>query len=974
MHFTCLAQWASSLNIKFRAPHLLSSSLVTLAALMFFTSSALAGETVVYPGAALGSINGVGNSLATNGSGTGISDSLSGNSVTVNSGTVSGDVYGAINIITAATASNNNVFVNGGTIGSSTYGAYTYAGLAEGNTVTLSGGQANDVYGGRANSGTATGNAVTLSGGQALGNVYGGYSDSGAAWGNSVTVNSGSSVASDAIGGRSQDGDVWGNTVTINAGGSVSQSVLGGNSIGGSASDNTILIDGGTVTESVFGGNANISGEASGNVVTITNGGSVGQLVYGGRANSGAATGNTITVTGGTIDGIVYGGNSNNGQATGNTVTLNGGTFGDNVYGGFSSTNSALGNTVNLQGGQVDSEVHGGYAGGGSASSNQVTISAGTTVDGPVYGGSSGMGTAEGNSVTLTGGTINNIVYGGYSMSNSVIGNTVTVSGGVVNSMIYGGSSGSGAAMGNTVAISGGVVDQNVYGGYSSMASATGNTVIISGGTINTGNFLYGGSAGASGTATGNTITLSGGDLTDVFIAGGFAAGNDAFSGNRLNVLRPNPSQIFSISNFQFYSFVLPAGLSTPMLTTDGLSLTDLITSQVSQVDSIGLPQSGPALKVGDKFTLIASSALINGGAYAGDLVQAQRGICLIYDMDVNIDETGHNLVATILSVPKVNPRSEVPTEGRAAGLAFVNQGADLVTGPGLSSALAATEQTGEGYLATFLTLGGSNSRYNTGSHVDVNGLNLMTGLSWRASGDNSLLMAAFFEGGRGDYDSYNSFSRAASVKGQGDTSYYGGGLIARYGLTQGPLAGLYGEASFRAGRVSTDFFSRDLASLAGVEASYDSSSSYYGAHGGLGYIFDLNEESRFNFSTKYLWTRQGGDRVNVAGDPFNFQAATSHRWRNGARYTHDFTAANGAIWSPFVGAALDYEFDGEAKATAYGYQLPSPSLKGGTGVGELGLSFKPAVKSPLSLDVGLEGYSGVREGVSGSFRMKFEF
>lgn len=45
----------------------------------------------------------------------------------------------------------------------------------------------------------------------------------------------------------------------------------------------------------------------------------------------------------------------------------------------------------------------------------------------------------------------------------------------------------------------------------------------------------------------------------------------------------------------------------------------------------------------------------------------------------------------------------------------------------------------------------------------------------------------------------------------------------------------------------------------------------------------------------------------------------------------------------PLPGRGLEHEFDGKARATAYGLDVPAPSLKGDSGVFELGVSFKPS-------------------------------
>ena len=77
---------------------------------------------------------------------------------------------------------------------------------------------------------------------------------------------------------------------------------------------------------------------------------------------------------------------------------------------------------------------------------------------------------------------------------------------------------------------------------------------------------------------------------------------------------------------------------------------------------------------------------------------------------------------------------------------------------------------------------------------------------------------------------------------------------------------------------------------------------------------------------------------------------------------------------TPYIGAAWDYEFDGKARSVIMGESAPAPALKGSTGVGELGLTWQPALESVFSVDLGVQGYTGMREGVSGNVQLKFEF
>ena len=51
-----------------------------------------------------------------------------------------------------------------------------------------------------------------------------------------------------------------------------------------------------------------------------------------------------------------------------------------------------------------------------------------------------------------------------------------------------------------------------------------------------------------------------------------------------------------------------------------------------------------------------------------------------------------------------------------------------------------------------------------------------------------------------------------------------------------------------------------------------------------------------------------------------------------------------------------------------------TPDLIGGTGMGELGVTLKPSKDLPLSFDLGIQGYVGKREGVTGSLQVRWEF
>lgn len=67
----------------------------------------------------------------------------------------------------------------------------------------------------------------------------------------------------------------------------------------------------------------------------------------------------------------------------------------------------------------------------------------------------------------------------------------------------------------------------------------------------------------------------------------------------------------------------------------------------------------------------------------------------------------------------------------------------------------------------------------------------------------------------------------------------------------------------------------------------------------------------------------------------------------------------------------MGHEFDGKARGTINDYDIDAPKLKGDTGIGEIGLSLTPSADLPLTVDLGVQGYTGQREGVIGSLLIR---
>ncbi len=532
----------------------------------------------------------------------------------------------------------------------------------------------------------------------------------------------------------------------------------------------------------------------------------------------------------------------------------------------------------------------------------------------------------------------------------------------------------------NTVILNSGTVDGSVYGGYAvsdgdlGSATAPGNTVTISGGTVD-GN-VYGGlalSTGGPATATGNTVNIYGSPaLTNSILYGGSTSkldpgADDAFTGNTLNVWNYTGSAVAGVENFQYYNFVLPTSLKGLEVTGVGGFLLNDGSANPSTVTGVSVVGGGAPVQPGD--TVILVEGFVDATGFTQTDATGKHGATLLYDWTLDAT-SGGGLIATLDSVA-TNPQAKTLSEGFLGGLALTTQGADVLAGQGMDNAVGAAQNAGGGFGA-FGALSGGSMRLNSGSHVDMNSVSLLTGLVYGMDASPGYLtLGAFFEYGNGSYDTHNAFSTAAAVNGDGDTDSLGGGLLGRMDFAPIGPGRFHAEASARIGTVHNDYNGGDLTDSMGRKATFASSSLYYGVHFGTGYLWDITEAASLDLSAKYFWTRQKGDAVTLStGDPVEFQDADSHRLRLGARFAY---AVNEFV-SPYIGAAYEHEFDGKAQARTYGYSIDAPSLRGATGIGEIGLTLKPSRTTPLSFDVGVQSYTGKREGVTGSVQAKFEF
>jgi outer membrane autotransporter protein len=144
-------------------------------------------------------------------------------------------------------------------------------------------------------------------------------------------------------------------------------------------------------------------------------------------------------------------------------------------------------------------------------------------------------------------------------------------------------------------------------------------------------------------------------------------------------------------------------------------------------------------------------------------------------------------------------------------------------------------------------------------------------------------------------------------------------------------------------------------------------------AHVGLGVVKTISAHNTLDGYLKYFYSHQGGDDVtmhgSVSGDEkWSFDSVNSHRLRLGARLTHKIDDGN----SVYGGLAYQYEFGGEARAHYNGGSTPSPSVKGSSGLLELGWQVKPG--GPVTIDLGVTGWIGKQRGISAQLGAVWKF
>ena len=367
---------------------------------------------------------------------------------------------------------------------------------------------------------------------------------------------------------------------------------------------------------------------------------------------------------------------------------------------------------------------------------------------------------------------------------------------------------------------------------------------------------------------------------------------------------------------------------------------------------------------------VIDGAANSNALVTTADISSSAGKIKLVNSMDTTSSKllvqesrliTGANGVTLSKSFTGTQESSKSLVETQVASLAGVITSADLLSNAGFSNASQAVQQSNaEGgsarEMVPYAAVGYGNMRQESGSHVDVQGSAFNIGFAKEVkNGSGKLLFGPMIEYGRGSYESYLD----DGTKGDGNTQNFGLGVMAR----QNNDNGTYYEGSLRYGKLTSNYNSGDLG------ADYDTDANYWGAHLGLGKVFQLNDKNSIDTYCKFFYTNQGSSSANISVNNVEFDAVKSKRSRLGFRFNH----ATSDVRSIYAGLAWQHEFDGSACATVDGFSAPSPSIKGNSMMAELGVNIAPK-SSPVSFDLGVSGWAGKQKGYSLNANMLWSF
>ena len=553
---------------------------------------------------------------------------------------------------------------------------------------------------------------------------------------------------------------------------------------------------------------------------------------------------------------------------------------------------------------------------------------------------------------------------------NSVLLDGVTIKNGLT-SFIVGGNANNGEASGNTVEIKNSQFANNVtiYGGKGE--TTTNNHVIIGE----------------------NVTSLDGGRLFLQTLYGGW---NGQFSnipvdtGNKLTLASTVHTR--DLAGFQHYEFLVSKELlenNTAMLQVAG-NMWSPVQFKLSGENhtTIAIAGTDVSFKIGDSYTLIQSANGFtdeNGTKITADtelsgiksdmtlttyssLVRTHTDTLLAEEYELVVSEDGESLSMNVVDeinngpgVTEINPETDALMESSLSTMTTHFAADDLF----VDAVLRSRDGKRDGL---FTAARGGKWSYDTRTRIENNIVSGLLGYGAKLS--NDLTMGAFIEMGHGSYDTRTHV--AGSTKAGGGSHNYGGlGLFGDYAMPS--IEGLHFTGYLKVGLLRNEFNSN----IAGANVDYDRTGVYWGAHLGTHYDWDLTQSIRSRVFLSYFYDGQGDESFDIAGEGdvggahVSYDAIHAHRVQLGSMF--EFAVSD--TWRPYLGLTFEQILAAEAKGTATDAQgtmdLNSSDLEGSTGILSAGWTYQDG---NFSTELGLNGYAGTRNGVSGQIQANWKF
>ncbi len=853
------------------------------------------------------------------------------------------------------------------------------------------------VYGGNTTKGTANNNKVNISHGADIqGSVYGGFTTKKEANHNEVVIGNNVQIGKDGSswdaggsvgGGVSIESTADFNAVRIGSNVTVKGSVKGGsagytntavrNNV--TADSNSVHIgDASTITESVWGGNGGKS--ASFNEVYIGNGVKIGSEVS--ITNGAGITGGTVSIEADFLEteansnvvnigdnvavSTIIGGNSASdgfasiGTSKNNRVII--GNYSNTIFvsAAEGSANSTVANNSVMIGNDAKtSQVYGARTASGSVTNSTVSIGHNLKADrvfgGDAYSAIAGEGNSHNNSVIIgENATVNELVVGGNALTKAN-NNSVLIHKGFNVSGVAGGVA-QNETINNTVTLFAGTVQNNIVGGTSS--NVKGNTLNL--GTANEGiemnklsakevlnfetiNFYLPENVRNNDTALKlSTMYLDLGNTT----MNAYVPGNaDLQAGNIVHLIQTNYENALQWSGKGnvYQGVTLVHNLATVALDAQSKSL-DLTFNRSSKQTS-------------SNSSTVTNNTTTNTTTNSNTTVVVNTNTTSNAVVNTNTSTNNANSSSTTATTT-VNPQTKSLMQGRLVGSALVNSGATYLA-DGLNSLYQSTNLAGAGNDAqTFGQVSGVNRDVTTGSYVSLKGAAIDLGRAWnQAYSSGNWLYGVAAEYGYSRYTAHLD----DGTEGKGSAWYLGANAFSNYLWSNG----FYVQGSLRAGRVSSKYYSYDFNHVYGNYVRYTSRSTYVAGHVGLGKVWQLGNQNSLDTYVKYFDSYTSSDSAQLStGETYDFSSVHSKRARIGAQYNHNLDN-----WGMHFGVAYERELNGNVRAHYQGNGLPTPTMKGGTTIGEVGVNYQQGGKT---FNAAVQGFGGRQQGVGLNLGIKF--